>query len=459
MLVRWTHPAMPPARTLGVNDLVVSWNASAAPLLEVARNLGYRVYAEATPPQASAAAEAATKGRLAGVVLDVDDSERDKLDDTLRKLRTAYPNLTFLILSSQGKQPQIRKRLVVNKDEVVQVSSPTSQPWVDSNLALVRIERAFRPAQSPLYSFQWELTDPSQKQPGLSAADYSLAVAEAGAFHADLILNLPENLQRGLVEGDAGAGATWNPVKRYLEFWLHGARDVLAPLAHIGVVTDGYGPSYEPINLMARHNIQFRVVRSAELKAHCLDGLDMIVVFAAPGSQPSRVINDFAAQGGIAILVNLRGVYPWHSATPASTGEHSVAYSVGKGRVIELSEPVTDPETFARDVRRLMDKQKVLISLWNALTTVVALYREPGDRETILELVNYAEEPLSVQVQMKGSWVSIRYETPERGCCDSLTPTQNNGFTEFVVPELVIGGRVHRSSVADGARAGAVQPK
>jgi hypothetical protein len=84
-----------------------------------------------------------------------------------------------------------------------------------------------------------------------------------------------------------------------------------------------------------------------------------------------------------------------------------------------------------------------LISLWNALTTVAALYDDPSGRESILELVNYSEEPVGIQIQVKGSFPSVRYETPERGCCESLTPELRNGFTEFEVPHLVIGGRVH----------------
>jgi hypothetical protein len=37
----------------------------------------------------------------------------------------------------------------------------------------------------------------------------------------------------------------------------------------------------------------------------------------------------------------------------------------------------------------------------------------------------------------------VRYETPERGCCEVLTPTHQDGFTQFDVPWLRIGGRVH----------------
>ena len=90
-----------------------------------------------------------------------------------------------------------------------------------------------------------------------------------------------------------------------------------------------------------------------------------------------------------------------------------------------------------------MDRHKLLISLWNALTTLAVPYGEAGSHETVVELVNYAQEPLDVQVQLAGSFSSAEYESPERGCCQSLKTTLRDGFTEFVVPELKIGGRVH----------------
>jgi hypothetical protein len=82
------------------------------------------------------------------------------------------------------------------------VSSPTSQPWLDGNLALIRFARVFDTSQEPLYSFAWDLSDPLVQLHGLKAEDYSLAIAEAGAFHADLILDLHEKLQAGLANGE-----------------------------------------------------------------------------------------------------------------------------------------------------------------------------------------------------------------------------------------------------------------
>jgi hypothetical protein len=440
VFLRWTYSEVPPAKTLGVSDLVVLWDGGATSLLESARKQGYAVYLETTAEQASAAAEAG-KNSAAGVLLKVSPSDQTNVD-VLRNLRSRYPQLTFLILNPAGKQPQMRGTLVLSRNGILEVSSPTAQPWLDTNLALTRIEQALRPGQVPLYSFQWELTDSLQKLQGPNAEDYLLAVAEAGAFHADLVLSLHENLQKALAQNDRDGINLWKQMQRYLEFYSRRTPSV-EPEANIGVLAGDYKKSYEPINLLARHNIPFRILRPSERTAVHLKEFDMLVVLANATQQNVTLITDFAARGGLAIVVDSSGSYPWQSAKRIQTGDHWVAYAVGKGRIIELTEAVPDPETFAQDIRRLMDKQKVLISLWNALTTVAVPYREPHADVTTLELVNYAEEPLRVQVQVKGSFPSIRYETPERGCCESLAPVQRNGFTEFVIPDLRIGGRVH----------------
>jgi hypothetical protein len=111
--------------------------------------------------------------------------------------------------------------------------------------------------------------------------------------------------------------------------------------------------------------------------------------------------------------------------------------------VLELAEPVTDPETFAQDIRRLLGTQNVVMNLWNGLTTIAVPYSEHSGTVKVLELINYSGDPLRLQVQVKGTFASIRYETPGHACCVSLVPVKHNGFTEFVIPELQIAGRVH----------------
>jgi hypothetical protein len=440
VLLRWTEPVVPPVARLGIKEVVVPWNSET--LIRSAHTRGYRVYVEVPASDAASMAAKNAKTDLAGIILSPGDSSSGQTDTAFETLRAAYPRLSVLVLNSKAKQPEMKGQLVIKRDGVLQVTSPTAQPWVDTNLALIRLEKVLYPAQDPVYEFQWDLSDPLQQEQGPDTADYQLAVAEAGAFHASLVLDLPPKLQAGLAQDNTAAWAEFKRIKGYLAFYSRSGKSA-EPEANVAVLTENLQSSYEPINLLARHNVPFEVLRPSDLKPHSLEAFDVLAVFAKPDERSVVAIADFASRGGTAVLVDSHGAYPWQSAPPTQSGERSVSYAAGKGRIIELSSPVIDPETFSQDIRRLIEKDKMLISLWNSLTTVAVSYRMPGGLGKVLELVNYAQEPLDVQVRVKGSFSSIRYETPESGCCQSLAPVQREGFSEFVVPSLRIAGRVH----------------
>jgi hypothetical protein len=440
VLVHWTSSAVPPAKELGLNGLVLSWNDGVSPKVQAARRQGYRVYAQVPLHQAAAAASG-----LEGIILTVRQSERAELEKSLPKLRSAYPKVRFVVLNPDGKRPEMRGSMVIKRGSVLEVSSPTAQPWIDTNLALVKTEQRSLQGQVPLYTFSWgELSDSLQQPPTLTAADYSLAVAEAGAFHADLILELDERLQIALSEHDLQAWRLWNEVRSYADFYSHPAEPGMEAAANVAVVVADLDPSDEVLNLLARHNLPFTVFRPPDLKSGGLEGFDVVVVFAKPDREACERIADLATHGKTVVVVEAHGSYPWQSRDAVRLNEHAVSYALGKGRVLELSEPVIDPETFAQDIRRLLGRENALMSLWNGLTTIAVPYREYGGTVKVLEFVNYAEdEPLRVQVRVKGSFAAIRYETPESRCCESLVPMTHNGFTEFVIPELRTAGRVH----------------
>jgi len=455
-----TSAALPPAKELGLNELVFSWNENVSAQVKAARKLGYRVYVEVPLHQAAAAAEMGASG-LEGIILTVRQSENAELEKSLPKLRSDHPRLRFLVLSPDGKLPQMRGGLVIKRGSVLEVSSPTAQPWIDTNLALVRIERRSHPGQVPLYTFSWGgLSDSGQQPLAPTAEDYSLAVAEAGTLHADLILELDERLQKALREHDAEAWTLWNHVRLYANFYAHSGEQGLEAAANVAVVVDDLDTSDEAMNLLARHNIPFKVLKPTDLKSKDLEGFDVLVVFAKPDQETCERIAEVATRGKTVVLVEAHGSYPWQNGDSVRLNEHAVSYAVGKGKVLELSEPVTDPETFAQDIRRLLGTESALINLWNGLTTIVVPYSERGSVVKVLEFVNYAEEPLRVQVQVKGSFASIRYETPEHKCCESLVPVKHNGFTEFVIPELRIAGRVRLEvNQAHAAPASGVSPR
>jgi hypothetical protein len=448
--IRWTEPALP-AKTLLAHGLAIPLGAAPA-LVESARKQGYRVYTAVTLGQESAAAKSSSAMGISGIILEAGDSEQEKAERTARDLRLAYPNLTVLTPDPSAKQPAMMGSTVTTQRGILQISSATEQPWIDSNLALVGFDRAFRPIQTPLIDFKWELSDVLQQQQGPSTEDYLLAVAEAGALHSDLILNLHPNLEKALVSGSDEGWTVWERIAKYVEFYLREGERPVAFQANVGVVTDNYDTSYEAMNLMARHNIPFRVLSPSHLTLQGLQGLDLIVVFAQPDEAAIRQVAGFVNGGGTAILVSLHGSFPWQSSGARQVSGESVIYTMGKGKVIELAEGIADVGTFSKDVRRLLGKEKLTISLWNASTIVAIPYKFPGASAATVELVNYSADPMPVQVRIKGTYSVVRYETPEQGCCEVLTPTHQDGFTQFNVSWLRIGGRVHLGAVADPQR-------
>jgi|SRR5579864_330301 len=453
VFVRWTQPDLPPARDLGISDLVVSVDRGTTSFVKVAHSQGYRVFAEVTLQQAATAAKSAEEQGLAGLVLDVADSDRAAGETALQRLRSAHPKVRFLILS-QGKQPQMRGNLVIKRDSVLEVSSPTAQPWIDANLALTKVQQRSHPGQIPLYSFSWNESNPAQQQT-ITPTDYSLAVAESCSFQADLILELDEGMQRALSAQEVQAKTSWKQVRLYIDFCAQAGEQGLKPAANVAVVVDELDNSDEVMNLLARHNIPFKVFLTSDLRVETFAAFDVVVVFAKRDPTAYNRIANLADQSKTVVVVDAHGKYPWQTHEAVRVNEHTVSYAVGKGKVLELSEPVVDPETFAQDIRRLLGKQDVLMSLWNGLTTIAVPYRGHNGTLKALNLINYATEPVRVQVQVKGSYSAIRYETPEHGCCSTLVPVKHDGFTEFVIPDLVIAGRVHlEAEQAANAKAG-----
>jgi hypothetical protein len=440
VFIHWSTGPVPSASSLGVSDIVFSWKPGIAPQLAAARNQGYRVYVDTTPEHAKQAAEEGTGAGWTGLILEVPESDRNAFQDDLDKLRSAYPKLRFLALNPRGKQPDMRGSLIIKRDSVLEVSSPTAQPWIDTNLALIRVERRAQSTQIPLYTFSW--SDPAQPR-ALTGLDYSLAVAEAGAFHADLVLQLDEHLQQGLSQHDPEARALWNQVRSVLSFLTHPTAGALAAASNVAAVVDHLDPGDEVLNLLSRHNIPFQVFLAEDLRTAELEGVDILIVFARPDRESVERINSLAAHGTTVVLVDAHDRFPWQSSQRDQLNEHTTSYAVGSGRVLELSEAVTDPETFAQDIRRLLGKRNAVLSLWNGLTTIAVPYQEHDGSLRVIEFVNYAGDPVRVQVQVKGWFTSIRYESPEHGCCESLAPVKHDGFTEFVIPQLGIAGRVH----------------
>lgn len=455
VLLRVAPSPLPPADKTGIQDVVLLWplrNLSAAAKL---RSQGYRVFLQCELKDLAAAAVAAERAAVTGVIIaDTGRSSQSLAAEQLRPYFAAHKSLTFRVLVPGGKQPQMKGRLVVERDGVLQVSSSSSQPWLDTNLALVRLAQSMDPDSLPiLYDFHWDTSGalPDAWRPDAEA--YAVAIAEADANRSDVTIDLPGSLQRGLVADDPRAWTLWKAIMRHLDFSAHAPAERMLPVVNLGVIVDDAQISYEAINLMTRHNLAFETVHPSGLTPARLNSWNSVVVFCPLDKEAVALLRNFAASGGIVIFVNTHDEFPWHSAPPLRQESRATVYSIGAGQVIELAEPVVDPENFARDLRRLIGRERSAFALWNSLTTLVTGYHEQSRPNVTLYLLNYAGQPDNVQVQVKGRFTRVRLESPEEPCCISLPFVERSGFTEFIIPALPITARVHLDSAPGSSAA------
>lgn len=403
VLVRWDQPQVPSPASLGISTLAVPAKNTAA--IRSAREQGYRLFVEID------AADAATfvppGGSAVGVLVSGTVSAAQ-----LKQLRQRLgPARRVAALDERGKWPHIRANWVTKNNGVLQVTGRSAQPWIENNVALLRIARASDPASTPVLKYSWQPVTVSDVDEGPSLEDYLVAIAESGSFGGDVVLPLHERFERNLLLGQPQARGDWQEIRRYIEFYSWNLPDRYQPLANVGIITSESALWFEVMNLLARHNLPFRLIPPASLTSVPLKGLDLLIVL----DEPSKAQND-----GLA------------------------AFEREGGQVIKMLKGVADPNAFALAVRQKLGREHRVVDIWNGITVLVAPFQEPDGTNLLLTALNYAHQELPVQIRVKGAFSQVRYESPDDPI--ALIPSQRrDGFTEFVLPAVRIGGRVFLS--------------
>jgi hypothetical protein len=397
VFVRWDQDQVPPPESLGITTLVVP--ASNGALVKAAIASGYRVYLEID--QKSAPSATAPNGRVAGLVVKGTVSAV-----RMRQLRLQFDRI--VIVNEFGKWPHIRTNWVTKNNEVLQVTGRSAQPWIENNAALIRILRASGPPATPAITYRWQPITLSDVDEGPSLEDYLVSIAEAGSFGADLVLPLHERFERRLLLGEPRARAEWSEIRRYLEFYAWNLPAQYTPIANIEVVAREPMAHFEALNLLARHNLPFETVAPAGLNSQVLNRSKLLIVFDSAPDAPSAVVDEFARKGGI---------------------------------VHRVQKPIADPNAFALTIRRLLGSANRTIDIWNGITVLSAPYRSPDGQTMLVTVLNYAHQSLPVQIRVPGTYSVIHYESPEDPAT-LVAPQHRDGFTEFVLPAVRVGGRV-----------------
>jgi hypothetical protein len=98
-------------------------------------------------------------------------------------------------------------------------------------------------------------------------------------------------------------------------------------------------------------------------------------------------------------------------------------------------------------VRRSLGRERRIIDVWNGITVLTAPFEEPDGRSMLVTALNYAYQPLPVQMRVRGTFSVVQFESPEEGA--AMLPYRHiEGYTEVLLPALRIGGRVFLSQEA-----------
>ncbi len=443
-LVRWDRERVPAPESLGLSTLVIPATNGAAVRNALAH--GYRVYLEVDAP--ALAGLMLPHAGVAGVVV------KGAVSPTrLRQVRQRLQprGIRVIALEQRAKWPHIRSNWVTKNDEVLQVTGRSAQPWIENNAALLRILRATAAAPAPVLTYAWEPITISERDQGPGIDDYLVAIAEAGSFGGDLVLPLHEQFQTDLLAGKPQARAGWNQIRRYMEFYSWNLSSAYEPIANIGVVTADPMQWFEVMNLLLRHNLPFQWIAPAALPLRAPHPFTLLIVLDPPDAARLEWLEAFARQGGTVVLPGGSPGTPGppRRSTPREGGlktDERVNYRVGEGRVVEVMRGIADPNTFALEMRQLLGPDHRVIDIWNGITVLTAPYQELQGSTVLVTALNYAHDPLPVQLRVPGEFSLVQYESPEEPA--ALLPHQHrNGYTEFVVPALHIGGRVFLSRV------------
>jgi hypothetical protein len=437
LLIRWDYEQIPPRDSLGIARVVIP--ASKTNAIKNAAAEGYEIYLEV---DASAlAALPPGHERVVGTVIVGDTATHAK---SIERWRATFKG-KLLVVDPGAKWPHIRTNWVTKNKDVLQVTGRSAQPWIENNAALIRIGAGTRKA-APLLTYAWKPITLADKDEGPQLENYLVAIAESGSFGGSLLLPLHERFQHGLVLGQPRARADWEQIRRYVEFYSWSLPDRYRAIANIGVVTTEPLRSFEVLNLLARHNLPFAVIPPARLAAATADSssaFDLLIVFGTPAPSEIDTLTGFARTGGTVLVMESKGPFPWQTAAAARTPAR-VTYAVGKGRVIERTSAVTDPDAFAMDVRQILGRERRVIDIWNGITVLSAPFQEPTGSSLLLTALNYAHQPLPVQFRVRGTFSMVQYESPEEPV-RLLSHQHRDGYTEFLLPALRIGGRVFLS--------------
>ncbi|HST09891.1 MAG TPA: hypothetical protein VLL05_05915, partial [Terriglobales bacterium] len=281
-LARWYEPA-----TLSLLDnspancLLVTWSAPADSAVEAEQQRLVKIYTEAAHKRGLAVlglvyaagdpakiAVDATRAALDGLVL-----EGEFAPEFSEPLRKAAGSMLVVEISKDAASWRWKLAPIVavagvapsarNLSEMGIRGAPSSEPWIESNVWLVRSFGLDSPSRPVWISSQLE---------NASAVSYARAVADGAAAGGRWIVSLDDAFRAKLRARNASAIETWRHLSSYLKFAeSHAAWPAIAPYGNVGIVLDPASTKQELgdeyLHLAARRQVPYRLVARSRLNA------------------------------------------------------------------------------------------------------------------------------------------------------------------------------------------------
>ena len=448
-LRRWYEPAtLDLLADSSANCLLVTWSAPADAAVEAEQQQLVKVYTEwahkrglavlglvYAPDDPSRIAADAARAALDGLVL-----EGEFTPEFSAGLRKAAGSMLIIEISKDAAEWRWKSAPIIavvgvapsgrNLSELGIRGAPSSQPWIESNIWLVRSFDIASPSRPVWISSQIESS---------SAFDYARAVADAAAAGGRWIVSLDDALRAKLRARDTSALETWQRVSSYMKFAEgHAAWRAVAPYGNVGILLDPASTkpelTDEYLKLATRRQIPYHLVERSGLNAAAVAKFRAIVATELDPPSPAerKLLQDFAENGGLVIAARSWGGAP--------KTEPFAEIPAGKGSVVVYKDP--DAEAVARDLKELLsDNDLGMVPLNVPSIVTFASGGRPG-QPLLVQLVNYFDHPVeAITLRVSGKFRSARLETPEGPPLD--LPLRGDGDrTEVTIPKFLLWGAV-----------------
>ncbi len=308
-----------------------------------------------------------------------------------------------------------------------EVSSASSEPWVDSNGYLVACQKAL--GQTTLLAYS-----PGDDATRMVAFEtLEIALAEAWMMGGNFALQLEGRYLRGLRAAEPKAVAAWAKLTRTAA-WLKQNAPLFGRPA-IPVITallDGRAPSRELANLLFRRNASPAIAATPPPPSPQIKAL-VAASIVPPGETLKAAILAHASAG--AIVVVDANWWQTPGAKLLKPEEDREFYSLGKGQIVAYRKRIAEPSEFALDVIDLVTHRQRAVRLWNA-PAIIGVATQALRTGAILNLLNYGTAiPEEIQAHILGTYTRALMHSPGAAPV-TLKVAKRAAMTEVFIPRL-----------------------